>query len=31
MVAEHDLELLLARMAAHEPHRPIIAMQASDL
>lgn len=31
MVAEHDLDLLLARMAAHEPHRPIIAMQASDL
>ncbi|NKJ41839.1 MULTISPECIES: TIGR00730 family Rossman fold protein [unclassified Novosphingobium] len=31
MVAEHDLDLLLARMTAHEPHRPIIAMQASDL
>lgn len=31
MVAEHDLDLLLARMAAHEPHRPIFAMNASDL
>ncbi|MBB3357727.1 uncharacterized protein (TIGR00730 family) [Novosphingobium capsulatum] len=31
MVAEHELDLLLQRMAAHEPHRPIIAMQASDL
>lgn len=31
MVAEHELDLLLARMAAHEPHQPIIAMQASDL
>lgn len=31
MVAEHDLDLLLARMAAHEPHRPIFSMNASDL
>jgi len=31
IVAENDLELLLARMEAHEPHRPIFAMKASDL
>lgn len=31
VVAENDLELLLARMEAHEPPRPIFAMKASDL
>ncbi|OYW46701.1 MAG: Rossman fold protein, TIGR00730 family [Novosphingobium sp. 12-63-9] len=31
IMAEHDLDLLLARMHAHEPHRPIFAMKASDL
>jgi len=31
ILAENDLELLLARMEAHEPHRPIFAMKASDL
>jgi len=31
IIAEPDLELLLARMAAHEPHVPIFAMKAADL
>jgi uncharacterized protein (TIGR00730 family) len=31
IIAEPDLDLLLARMAAHEPHVPIFAMKASDL
>ncbi|WP_408587865.1 TIGR00730 family Rossman fold protein, partial [Novosphingobium sp.] len=31
LIAEHDLDLLLARMAAHEPHQPIFAMKADDL
>jgi uncharacterized protein (TIGR00730 family) len=31
MIAENDLDLLLARMAAHVPHTPIFAMKASDL
>ena len=31
IMAEPDLDLLLARMAAHEPHVPIFAMNASDL
>lgn len=31
LIAEHDLDLLLARMAAHEPHQPIFAMNAKDL
>lgn len=31
ILAEHDLDLLLDRMHAHEPHRPIFAMKASDL
>lgn len=31
LLAEPDLELLLARMAAHEPHVPIFAMKPSDL
>ena len=31
IVAEHELDLLLARMAAHEPHTPIFAMKSSDL
>jgi len=31
IIAEPDLDLLLARMAAYEPHRPIFAMKAEDL
>jgi uncharacterized protein (TIGR00730 family) len=31
VIAEPELDLLLARMAAHEPARPIIAMAASEL
>ena len=28
---EAELDLLLARMAAHEPHTPIFAMKSADL
>ncbi len=31
ILAEADLDLLLARMAAHEPHVPIFAMTAAEL
>lgn len=31
IIAENELDLLLQRMAAHEPHTPIFAMKASDL
>lgn len=31
IIAEPDLDLLLARMAAHVPHTPIFAMKAADL
>jgi uncharacterized protein (TIGR00730 family) len=31
IIAENELDLLLTRMAAHEPHTPIFAMKASDL
>jgi uncharacterized protein (TIGR00730 family) len=31
ILAEPELDLLLARMAAHEPARPIFAMKASEL
>ena len=31
LMAESELDLLLARMAAHEPHTPIFAMKAADL
>ncbi len=31
IIAEPELDLLLARMAAHEPHTPIFAMKATDL
>ena len=31
IIAEHELDLLLTRMAAHEPHEPIFRMQAKDL
>ena len=31
ILAEHDLDLLLARMAAHEPHVPITAMKPGDM
>lgn len=31
LVAEPDLDLLLARMSAHEPHQPIFAMRPADL
>ena len=31
MIAEPELDLLLTRMAAHEPHQPIFAMKSSDL
>jgi uncharacterized protein (TIGR00730 family) len=31
IIAEHELDLLLDRMAAHEPHTPIFAMKAGDL
>ncbi len=31
MIAENELDLLLERMAAHQPHTPIFAMKAGDL
>ena len=31
ILAESELELLLERMAAHEPHTPIFAMKATEL
>ena len=31
IMAERELDLLLERMAAHEPHTPIFAMKAEDL
>lgn len=31
IIAEPDLDLLLARMEAHVPHTPIFAMKAADL
>jgi uncharacterized protein (TIGR00730 family) len=31
IIHESDFDLLLARMAAHEPHRPIFGMDATDL
>jgi uncharacterized protein (TIGR00730 family) len=31
LIAEAELDLLLARMAAHEPHTPIFAMKAGEL
>jgi len=31
LIAETELDLLLTRMAAHEPHTPIFAMKSSDL
>jgi hypothetical protein len=31
ILAEHALDVLLARMAAHVPHKPIIQMSATDL
>ena len=31
IIAENELDLLLTRMAAHEPHTPIFAMKSSDL
>jgi uncharacterized protein (TIGR00730 family) len=31
LMAEAELDLLLTRMAAHEPHTPIFAMKVSDL
>lgn len=31
IIAEAELDLLLARMAAHEPHTPIFAMKAEEL
>jgi uncharacterized protein (TIGR00730 family) len=31
IIAEPELDLLLERMAAHEPHTPIFAMKSSDL
>ena len=31
IIAESELDLLLARMAAHEPHTPIFAMKSSEL
>lgn len=31
LIAEHELDLLLTRMAAHEPHVPITAMRLEDL
>lgn len=31
IIAENELDLLLERMKAHEPHTPIFAMKASDL
>ena len=31
IIAEAELDLLLIRMAAHEPHRPIFAMKTNEL
>lgn len=31
LIAEPELDLLLTRMAAHEPHTPIFAMKAGEL
>jgi uncharacterized protein (TIGR00730 family) len=31
IIAEHELDLLLTRMAAHEPHTPIFQMKIEDL
>ena len=31
LIAEHELDLLLARMEAYEPHQPIFRMKASEL
>ena len=31
LIAENELDLLLTRMAAHEPHTPIFAMKSSEL
>ena len=31
IMAEPELDLLLARMSAHEPHTPIFAMKSSEL
>lgn len=31
LIAERELDLLLERMAAHEPHTPIFAMKVTDL
>ena len=31
IIAEAELDVLLTRMAAHEPHRPIFAMKSSEL
>jgi uncharacterized protein (TIGR00730 family) len=31
LIAEHELDLLLCRMAAYEPHMPILRMTAKDL
>ncbi len=31
LIAEHELDLLLERMEAYEPHQPIFRMKASDL
>ena len=31
IIAENELDLLLTRMAAHEPHTPIFAMKSSEL
>ena len=31
LIAEPELDLLLARMSTYQPHIPVIAMAASDL
>ncbi|MEO6091415.1 MAG: TIGR00730 family Rossman fold protein [Novosphingobium sp.] len=31
IIAEHEFDLLLERMAGHEPSRPILAMKAAEL
>ena len=31
IIAEHELDLLLTRMEAYEPHMPIFRMKAGDL
>lgn len=31
IIAEPELDLLLERMAAHQPHTPIFAMKTSEL